>query len=146
MKNLFRRGTRMFTVASLLTLVVAMAHMTGLTNEPFNDDWATAIDAMNNATLELGPMMMSFHGLFVGLWVQVGVLVALVGVKNLAVLVVMPGEVAGRVARALCVIDCITCAGLTAFFAVNVVPPALVSFAILTITYFAGAILTRTNE
>ncbi len=146
MEILLRRGTKAFAFASILTIVVAIAHMTGLNNDPFNDDWAAASTAMQQAKLEIGPMTMSFQGLFVGLWVQVGVLLVLLGVKNLAVLFVVPGDLAGRVARTLCVIDCITCLGLAVFFALNAVPPALVSFAILSVAYLVGAITSSGKE
>lgn len=136
----------MFTTASLLTLTVAVLHTTGLANDPFNDDWAAAVEAMRAANIDVGPMNMTFHGVFVGLWLQVGVLLALLGVKNLAVLLATPADGAHRVIRVLSAIDCIAYAGLTAIFTVVIIPPALVSFAVLTLAFLIAAILSRGAE
>ncbi len=132
----------MFIVASMLTLIVAILHTTGLANDPFNDDWATAIEAMRTANIDIGPMNMTFHNLFQGLWIQVGVLLALLGAKNLAVLFVVPADASRKVVRALSVVDCIAYAGLTTVFAILAIPPALISFAVLTVAFLLAAIST----
>jgi hypothetical protein len=140
MNKLLRRGNRAFTVASLLTIAISIAHLTGLTNEPFNEDWAVAFEAMQNATVDIGPMTMSFDGLLLGLWLQVGLLLALLGVKNLALLLVLPEETSHNVIRTLSIVDCIGYAGLAVIFLVVVIPPALISFIILTVVYLVTAI------
>jgi len=140
MNKLLKRGNRSFTVASLLTIAISIAHLTGLTNEPFNEDWEIAFDAMQKATVEIGPMTMSFDGLLLGLWLQVGALLALLGAKNLVLLLVLPEDASHNAIRALSIVDCIGYAGLAVIFLIVVIPPALVSFTILTVAYLFAAI------
>jgi len=140
MKKLLERGNRAFTIASLLTITVAIAHTTGLTNEPFNEEWAAAIEAMEKAKVEIGPMTMSFDGLFLGLWLQVGALLALLGVKNIVLLICLPDDASHKVIRALSIVDCVGYAGLAMTFYIVVIPPALVSFVVLTLAYLIAAI------
>lgn len=139
MNTFFKRGHRLFSVASVLTILIGILHTMGLLNEPYNQDWAAAEDAMRGAAIEIGPLTMTLEGMFIGAWIQVGVLLALLGVKNLAVLLALPADGAGVIVRTLSMIDGLTYLGLAALFAVYTIPPPLISFLILAILYFAAA-------
>jgi hypothetical protein len=146
MNALFKRGHRLFSIASLFTIIIAVLHTLGIINEPYNDQWAAAQEAMRAATVDVGPATMSFESLFFGVWIQVGVLLALLGVKNLAILLAAPAGGTRNVVRTLSIIDGLVYAGLAVLFAVYTIPPPLISFIFLAILFFGAALSSRAIE
>lgn len=135
-KLFFARGNRLFTAGSLLTIVVGALHTTGLANDPPNDAWADAFEVTRVATLSAGPFTMSLYDLYVGVWIQVGALLLMLGLTNLIVVSTTAGNTSAL--RAIAIFDCISFALLTTLFVYCQIPPPLVSFALLTLV-FAGA-------
>lgn len=141
MNQFFGKGRRGFAIASVLTIVIAILHTMGLANDPYDENWAAAEEAMRAATIPIGSLSTSFHKVFVGAWIQVGVLMALVGVQNLVILGAASGEFTAI--RRMSIVDGVACAGLAALFAVYLVPPPLIAFTLLAVAFFVSAATAR---
>ncbi len=139
---MFMKGIRTFAVSSVLTVIIGILHTTGLANDPPNDAWADAYEAARAATLEAGPFSMSLYGTFAGVWIQVGALLIMLGIKNLLVVSALRADHAPRIAARLAAFDCVCFAALTGLFVYFEIPPPLISFAVLTVLFGVAARLS----
>lgn len=138
---LFRRGTRTFVVASVLTMAIGILHTAGLSNEPPNEAYAAAMESMKAASLTFEPFEMTLWGAFESVWIQVGIFLVLLGVKNIVVVATASSRDVFRQVRVLSAADCGVYAAFTGMFVYYQIPPPLLSYAVLTILFFASAII-----
>jgi hypothetical protein len=136
-------ATITFTVASVLTILVALLHASGLASELPDASWKLAEQAMRDAGLERGFFRFNLYGVFESVWLEVSVLLAMMGGKNLLLLGVVPVEARSATVRALSWLDGIGYALLAAFFLYYRLPPPLISFAVLAALFLLAGALAR---
>ena len=138
---MFSRGRRLFTIASLTTILVACLHAIGNSNTaPADPAEAAVIQAMTGYTIPLGMgMAPSFWGIFRVLVHTMTVTLIALGAVGLTL--AADRQVAARVVRRVAVILTVTSAVLSVICYVFQIPPPLISFVVLTLLY-GGAILT----
>jgi len=140
--TLFRPGVRIFTLGCALTLVVAVGHTLGITNdEAPNPQWGAAVDAMHAARVEAGPFAFSLYDVLAAVWIQVGALLVMLAGKNLLMLFVSPAPMRPRLVRAFSLFDAACCGALAVLSAYYRIPPPLLSFAVLAVVFFLAAVL-----
>lgn len=144
--KLLRRGNRAFTVASLLMILVAVGHTMGIANDPPDENWATAQDAMKAATVEAGPVEFTLYGVFVSVWIQVGALLAMIAMMNLIVMITAPDDALPELIRALSIFQAVAFGLLTVLFAVYQILPPLIAFALLTVAFLVPALRTKVHS
>lgn len=142
MASVFTRGYRTFTVASALIVVVAALHLSGLATEAPNADWAAAEDAMEVASVEVGPFTVALLQVYQGAWIQISVLLALIAAVNLTLLALTPAKEAGHLVRTLSAIECVVFALLAGLFVYYQVPPPLISFVVLAVAFLGAALVS----
>ena len=138
---MFARGRRLFTIASLTTILVACLHAIGNSNTtPVDARQAAVIQAMTGYTIPLGMgMAPSFWGIFRVLVHTMTVTLVALGAVGLAL--AGDRQVAARVLRRVAVILAIVSAVLSMVCYVHQIPPPLISFVVLVLLY-GGAIFT----
>jgi hypothetical protein len=138
---MFARGRRLFTIASLTTILVACLHAIGNSNTtPVDAGEAAVIHAMTGYTIPLGMgMAPSFWDIFRVLVHTMTV--TLVALGALGLTLAGDRQVAGRVLRRVAVILAIASAVLAVICYVHQIPPPLISFVVLVLLY-GGAIFT----
>jgi hypothetical protein len=140
LKRYLQKGHRLFTAASLMAIVIAFAHTSALLNIPEDDSWTAAFDVMKTASVAPDAPKPNLLDVMLGLWLQVGALLLLLGLKNMALLAVVPIESSGRVIRVMSLVDGIVCAVMAILFVFVFIPPPLISFAILAVMFLLTAI------
>ena len=135
LSTLFRRPYLAFTVASLLTVLVAVLHTLGLTGKPPDATWADAYDSMRQASVAAGPFEFTLYEVLESVWIQVGVLLVLLALSNLVTLVAAPEDARRSVVRALSALHGAFYILLAAFFWYYRIPPPLLSFALLAVAF-----------
>lgn len=135
LKRIFKKGHRLFAAASLMAIVIAFAHTSALLNIPEDDSWTAAFDVMKATTVTPDAPAPNLLDVVLGLWLQVGALLLLLGLKNLALLTVLPPESSGRVIRMMSFVDGGVCAAMAVLFVFVFIPPPLISFTILAVMF-----------
>ena len=143
MSKAFAPGVRGMSIASILAILIGVLHTLGLANEPPNENWAAAQDAMRNATIEAGSLSMSLAGVFEAVWIQTGILLVIVGLANIVAVTAVPGEVAVPLARRLSILHAISAVLMAALIARYMIPPPFVAFVVLTIAFGFAAYFAR---
>ena len=95
---------------------------------------------MKAVTLAPGAPEPNLLDVMLGLWLQVGGLLLLLGMKNLALLAVMPKDSSARVVRVMSLVDGTLCAAMAVLFVFVFMPPPLISFAILAVLFLLCAV------
>ena len=126
-------------------MLVGVLHTLGLANDPPNEAWAQAIEAAKSATIEAGPISLSFYEVYESVWIQVGALLVMYGAANLIVAMKVSAADAQNLIRALARFNAVAFLALTIFFGYYQIPPPFISFAILTIL-FGFASFGRGND
>jgi len=142
---MFMRGRRLFTVASLAMILVAVLHTIGnLNTAPADPAHAAVQQAMRGYTIPLGMgMAPSVWGIFrLLVYIMTG---TLSGLGALGLVLAVDREVTGRTLRRVAAALTITSAVLTAMCVFYRVPPPFISFVVVTLLY-AGATLTTEDE
>src|SRR5262245_60483939 len=138
---MFARGRRLFTIASLTTILVACLHAIGNSNTtPADAGEAAVIQAMTGYTVPLG------MGMAPSFWDILRVLVhtmtvTLIALGAVGLTLAADRQVPSRVLRRVAVILTIASAVLSVFCYVHQIPPPLISFVVLMCLY-VGAIFT----
>jgi len=137
--RIFQRGNRLFASASIMAIVIAVAHTSTLLNLPNDEGITTAFDVMKDTSVIPGSPKPNLLDVVLGLWLQVGGLLLLLGLKNLALLAVMPVDSSRNTIRTMSFVDGTVCAAMALLFLIVFIPPPLISFSILAVLFlFCG--------
>jgi hypothetical protein len=137
MSSLWTKGRRFFTVASVLLVVVAGAHTTGMLSTPSDPAAKTVEAAMRAYHTDLGlGMSPSAWDVMHTLGFTMSILLVALGLQNL-VTVHLAGHVAGLVRR-LSLVNVVFMGALAALSWTYRIPPPFVSFVVVTLL-FVGA-------
>jgi hypothetical protein len=142
MANLmFTKGRRLYSAASILTIVVAGLHTFG-NLRPDPPEYEGVLTAMRGALVPMGMgMNPSIYDIYWSLVFGMSVLVAGLGVLGLVV--VSTTDVTMKVLSRSAAVIAVICAGLTALCWIAKVPPPLISFAVLTVLWSLTMRTTR---
>jgi hypothetical protein len=136
-----QKGRRLFTAASVLTILVALMHTIG-NLQPDPPEYEGVLTAMRGALVPMGMgMEPSIYDIYWSLVFSVSVLVAGLGVLGLVLVATTDAtmKVLSRTAAMFAVI----CAGVTVICWIARVPPPLISFAVLTLLWTITMRTTR---
>jgi hypothetical protein len=140
---MFARGRRLFTIASLTTILVACLHAIGNSNTAAaNAGEAAVIQAMTGYTIPLGMgMAPSFWDIFRVLVHTMTVTLVALGAVGLTF--AADRQIAARVLRRVAVILTITSAVLSVICYIHQIPPPLISFVVLVLLYGGATVTTE---
>jgi hypothetical protein len=143
MRALLRKGNRLFTATCVWTLLVAIGHTTTIL-QPLPDDEAlqSTVDSMRAYTFDVADgIEPSLYQVFVGVWIEVGLLLVGLALLNCVALAAAGGD--PRTKRALLMANLVLFAPLTALFIFIPIPPPLISFASITVLLVIDLELSR---
>src|SRR5262245_17337818 len=132
---MFARGRRLFTIASLTTILVACLHAIGNSNTtPADAAEAAVVQAMTGYTIPLGMgMAPSFWDVFRVLVHTMTVTLIAIGAVGLTL--AADRQVAARVLKRVAVILTIASAVLSMVCYLHQIPPPLISFVVVMFLY-----------
>ncbi|HXV77858.1 MAG TPA: hypothetical protein VD788_16225 [Candidatus Polarisedimenticolaceae bacterium] len=140
---MLRKGRRLFTVASVLVLVVASAHTLGMLSEPREAADVAIVESMQAHRFELGlGMSPSVFDIQMSLGLTMTVFLVFVGVGNLVIAGRDPWIAAG-VLRFAAVLNATCMWVLVLLYWFYRIPPPLISFALLGLLFSFAVRTTR---
>lgn len=140
---MFARGRRLFTVASLLMFLVALAHTMGTFSEPADPGAAAVVDAMKAYRFEIGPgWAPSVFDVQRSLSLTMTVFLVFLGTLNLAVAARKTWVEAGLL-RPLAVANAACMWVLGLLYWIYRIPPPLISFVVLAVLFTIAIRTTR---
>jgi hypothetical protein len=143
---LFARGRRLFSIASIATIVVAILHTIGNT-APFEQPPAmvAVLDAMRGYQVPMGMgMFPTIWDIFRGLVFTMTV--CLLGLGALGLVLAADPAATPRLLSRVAVVFSVTSAALTALFAFYRIAPPLISMVVVTLLYAGAVKSTRTGQ
>src|SRR5262245_8963783 len=137
------RGRRLFTIASLTTVLVACLHAIGNSNTtPVDAGEAAVIQAMTGYTIPLGMgMAPSFWDILRTLVHTMTVTLVALGAVGLTL--AADRQVGARVLRKVAVILAISSAVMSVVCYIHQIPPPLISFVVLVLLYGSAIFTTK---
>jgi len=137
---MFRRGRRLFSIASILLILTAVAHTLGhFQPDPQTPEFANLKSTMQSYQIDLGMgMKPSIHGIFESLSLTMTITLLLLGLQNLLVAAV---DESGKMIRRFALVNIVGVGALIALYWSYRIPPPLISFAIVEIVFLL-AVLT----
>ena len=138
---LFTNGRRLYSTASILTILVAGMHTIG-NLQPTPPEFEGVIAAMRGAPVPMGMgMTPSIYDIYWSLILGMSVYIAGIGVLGLVL--ASSTDASMKVLSRSAAMFAVICAGVTAVCWIAQVPPPLISFAILTILWTITMRTTR---
>ena len=132
---MFRRGRRLFTVASLLLILVALAHGLGGFAPPQDPEESRLFGAMAGHSIPIGlGMEPSLLDVFKSVWFALSLLLIVWAAQNLC----LAQLAAGRVLRAFAVLNVLAQLPFLALYAYYRIPPPLVSHGLIAPLFLAS--------
>jgi hypothetical protein len=140
-KLIFTKGRRLYTAASILTLLVALMHTAG-NMQPDPPEYEGVLTAMRGALVPMGiGMAPSIYDIY---WSLVfGVSVMLAGLGVLGLVLASTADASVKVLSRTAAMFAVISAGQAAILWVAQVPPPLISFAVLTLLWSLAIRTTR---
>jgi hypothetical protein len=141
---MFRRGRRLFSVASILLILTAVAHTLGQFQPgPQTPEFANLKSTMEAYTFDLGMgMKPSVNAILDSLSFTMSITLFLLGWQNLLVAMV---DESGKMIRRFALVNIIGVGALIALYWYYRIPPPLISFVIVEIVFLL-AVLTPNRK
>ena len=141
---MFRPGRRLFSIACVLLILVALAHTAGHFSPPPVDD--PAFDAMDRAmkgyVIPMGSMSPSFFDVVQSLSLTMTVTLLLLGALGLATAgAADAGDAGDALIRRLALVYLVGTAALVAVFALYRIPPPLFTLAAVAVTFLLAVVV-----
>ena len=137
---MFRPGRRLFSIACILLILVALAHTAGHFSPPPAGD--PAFDAMDRAMkgylIPMGSMSPSFFDVVQSLSLTMTVTLLLLGALGLATAAADAGD---ALIRRLALVYLVGTAALVAVFALYRIPPPLYTLAAVAVTFLLAVVV-----
>lgn len=138
---MFKKGNRMYSVSTWMTLVIAIMHTMGVFQKPSAAEGLSVFDAMKGQRFQAMGMDWSMYDVSVSIALTMTVQLVFVVVANFVVLYSSPSAVFRRKWVLLNVVLMWCLAGLYTYFQI---PPPFLSFVLLgilfTVTYFRSGL------
>jgi len=138
---LFTKGRRLYTAASIMTIVVAALHTFG-NLQPDPPEYEGVLTAMRGA---LVPMGIGMNPSIYDIWwsLAFGMSVFIAGLGILGLVLASTTDASMKVLSRSAAMFAVICAGVTAVCWIARVPPPLISFAVLTVLWTLSMRTTR---
>ncbi|HKQ72174.1 MAG TPA: hypothetical protein VJ810_00505 [Blastocatellia bacterium] len=142
---MFRRGRRLFSVASILLILTAVAHTLGqFQPEPQTPEFANLKSTMAAYTFDMGMgMKPSVHAIFDSLSFTMSIMLFLLGLQNLLVAMV---DESGKMIRRFALVNIIGVGALIALYWNYQIPPPLISFVIVEIVFLLAIFIPNRRQ
>lgn len=138
---MFRPGRRLFSIACILLILVALAHTAGHFSPPPVDD--PAFDAMDRAmkgyVIPMGSMSPSFFDVVQSLSLTMSVTLLLLGALGLAT--AAAADAGDALVRRLALVYLVGTAALVAVFALYRIPPPLYTLTAVAATFLLAVVV-----
>ncbi|MCI0388383.1 MAG: hypothetical protein MOB07_06410 [Acidobacteria bacterium] len=137
---MFRRGRRLFSIASILLILTAAAHTLGqFQPPPQTPEFANLKSTMEAYTFDLGMgMKPSVNAIFDSLSFTMSITLFLLGLQNLLVAMV---DESGKMIRRFALVNIIGVGALIALYWYYQIPPPLISFVIVEIAFLLAILI-----
>src|SRR5262245_33182978 len=136
---MFRRGRRLFSIASILLILTAAVHtLAQFGPEPQTPEFANLKSTMQAYQIDMMGMKPSAYGMLQSLSLTMTVMLLMLGLQNLLVAVV---DESGKMIRRFALVNIIGVAALVALYWYYRIPPPLVSFAIVEIAFLLAVLI-----
>ena len=137
---MFRRGRRLFSIASILLILTAVAHTLGhFQPEPRTPEFTNLKSTMQAYQIDLGmEMKPSILGIFESLSLTMSITVLLLGLQNLLVAMV---DESGKMIRRFALLNIFGVGALAAIYWTYRIPPPLISFVIVEIVFLLAILI-----
>jgi hypothetical protein len=137
---MFRRGRRLFSIASILLILTAVAHTIGnFQPDPQTAEFANLKSTMRAYEIDLGMgMKPSIYDIFKSLSLTMSVTVLFLGAQNLLVAMV---DESGKMIRRFALMNIICVGGLVALYWYYRIPPPLISFLIVETVFLLSVLI-----
>lgn len=140
---MFKRGRRLFTVATMVLFLVAAAHTSSLGTGPPDASGAELIESMRAYRVDLGlGMSPSVYDVQVSLALTMTVFLVGLGILNLVV-ASRDAWIAAGVLRFMAQANAACMWALAALYLIYRIPPPLISFAVLGVLFTVSIRTTR---
>lgn len=137
----FTKGRRLYTTASILTIIVACLHTFGFM-QPDPPEYEGVLSAMRGALVPMGMgMNPSIFDVYWSLAFGMSVMIAGLGV--LGVVLASTTDASVKVLSRSAAVFAVICAAITALGWISKVPPPLTSFGVLTLLWALSIRTTR---
>jgi len=136
---MFRRGRRLFSIASILLILTAVAHTLGhFQPEPQTPEFANLKSTMQAYQIDMMRMKPSAYGMLESLSLTLTIMLLMLGLQNLMVAMV---DESGKMIRRFALVNIIGVGALIAISWFYRIPPPLISFAIVEIVFLLAVLI-----
>ena len=136
---MFRSGRRLFSIASILLILTAVAHTLGhFSPEPTTPEFTNLKSTMQAYQIDMMGMKPSAHGILQSLSLTLTIMLLMLGLQNLLVAMV---DESGKMIRRFALVNIIGVAALVAIYWYYRIPPPLVSFVIVEIVFLLAVLI-----
>ena len=136
---MFRRGRRLFSIASILLILTAVAHTLGhFQPEPRTPEYTNLKSTMQAYQIDMMGMKPSAYGMLESLSLTLTVMLLMLGLQNLLVAMV---DESGKMIRRFGLLNIIGVGALIALSWYYSIPPPLISFVIVEIVFLLAILI-----
>ena len=136
---MFRRGRRLFSIASILLILTAVAHTLGhFQPEPRTPEFANLKSTMQAYQIDMMGMKPSAYGVLESLSLTLTIMLLMLGLQNLLVAIV---DESGKMIRRFTLVNIIGVGALVALYWFYRIPPPLISFVIVEIVFLLAILI-----
>ena len=136
---MFRSGRRLFSIASILLILTAVAHTLGhFSPESTTPEFTNLKSTMQAYQIDMMGMKPSAHGILQSLSLTLTIMLLMLGLQNLLVAMV---DESGKMIRRFALVNIIGVAALVALYWYYRIPPPLVSFVIVEIVLLLAVLI-----
>jgi hypothetical protein len=139
----FKKGNRLFSIATLTLLLVAGLHTMGIFRQPSAPEEIQLVENMKHYRFEGMGMSWSIHDVFISIALTMTIFLVFISLVNFYIIYAVPSRV---VRRHITLLDAVFMWILVVLYAAFRIPPPLVSFVLLGILFTASFLLTTKRD
>jgi predicted ferric reductase len=136
---MFRRGRRLFSIASILMILTSIAHTLGhFQPDPQTAEFANLKSTMQAYQVDMMGMKPSAYGILESLSLTLTIMLLMLGLQNLLVAAV---DESGKMIRRFTLVNVVGVGALVALYWYYHIPPPLISFALVEIVFLLAVLI-----
>jgi len=136
---MFRRGRRLFSIASILMILTSIAHTLGhFQPDPQTAEFANLKSAMQAYQVDMMGMKPSAYGMLESLSLTLTIMLLMLGLQNLLVATV---DESGKMIRRFALVNIVGVGALVTLYWYYNIPPPLISFALVEIVFLLAVLI-----
>jgi len=136
---MFRRGRRLFSIASILMILTSIAHTLGhFQTDPQTAEFANLKSTMQAYQVDMMGMKPSAYGMLKSLSLTLTIMLLMLGLQNLLVATV---DESGKMIRRFAWVNVVGVGALVALSWYYQIPPPLISFALVEIVFLLAVLI-----